>query len=88
MSFRKEKFKPFGGPDGGDGGKGGDVYIAADGDVQDLSQFKHKKHHRARDGRPGGSNKMHGADAGDLIIKVPMTPGWRILLGIYLRMDR
>ena len=41
-SFRREKFLPFGGPDGGDGGKGGDIYFIADSNMEDLSTFKHK----------------------------------------------
>jgi GTP-binding protein len=96
ISFRKEKFQPFGGPDGGDGGKGGDVHIASDRDMNDLSTFKHKKHYKAQDGQAGGSNKMQGADARDLLIKVPVgttvyvkKDGEELLLGdLYMEHQR
>ncbi len=78
VSFRKEKFQPFGGPDGGDGGKGGDVYVAADSDLDDLAGFKHKKFYKARDGQAGGTNKMHGTDAQDIVLNVP--PGTTVYL--------
>ena len=71
-SFNREKFKPFGGPDGGDGGKGGDIYMLASDDEEDLKYFKHKSLFRAENGGRGGKNKMHGINAGDLIIKVPV----------------
>lgn len=71
-SFRKEKFLPFGGPDGGDGGKGGDVYLEASNDLVDLASFKHKLNYSAGNGGVGGKNKMHGLNAPDLIIKVPV----------------
>ncbi|MBN1376220.1 MAG: GTPase ObgE [Dehalococcoidia bacterium] len=71
-SFRREKFLPFGGPDGGDGGKGGDVYFQADGNMEDLSVFKHKYVFKAGAGGRGGANKMHGINAETLVIKVPV----------------
>lgn len=71
-SFNREKFKPFGGPDGGDGGKGGDICILASDDAEDLKYFKHKSLFRAENGGRGGKNKMHGVNATDLIIRVPV----------------
>jgi GTP-binding protein len=71
-SFRREKFLPFGGPDGGDGGKGGDIYFLADGNMEDLSTFKHKTVFTAENGGRGGPNQMHGLNANSLIIKVPV----------------
>jgi GTPase len=71
-SFRREKFLPFGGPDGGDGGKGGDIYFLADGNMEDLSTFKHKTVFKAENGGRGGPNQMHGLNANSLVIKVPV----------------
>jgi len=71
-SFRREKFLPFGGPDGGDGGKGGDVYLCADNDIDDLSYFKQKRIFKADNGGNGGKNRMHGTNAHDLVIRVPV----------------
>lgn len=71
-SFRREKFLPFGGPDGGDGGRGGDIYLAADSDMESLASFKHKRIFKAGNGGSGGKNRMHGINADDLIIKVPV----------------
>ena len=71
-SFRREKFLPFGGPDGGDGGRGGDIYLLADSDMEDLASFKHRTLYKAQNGGRGGKNRMHGLNAGDLVIKVPV----------------
>ena len=71
-SFRREKFLPFGGPDGGDGGRGGDIYLAADSDMESLASFKHKRLFKAGNGGSGGKNRMHGINAEDLVIKVPV----------------
>jgi GTP-binding protein len=71
MSFRREKFIPKGGPDGGDGGKGGSVYFQAVEDLDTLMDFAGKHHWRARNGQPGSGSNKHGADGQDLIIKVP-----------------
>jgi GTPase len=70
-SFKHEKFLPFGGPDGGDGGKGGDIYFLADSDLEDLGSFKHKLLFKAGNGGRGGGQKMHGLNAEDLVIKIP-----------------
>jgi GTP-binding protein len=71
-SFNREKFKPFGGPDGGDGGKGGDIFMLASDNAENLKYFKHKSLFRAENGGRGGKNKMHGINAPDLIIMVPV----------------
>jgi len=71
VSFRREKFIAKGGPDGGDGGKGGDVIIECDNNTNTLSHFKGKRVLKAKNGRPGEGRKKHGADGEDLILKVP-----------------
>jgi len=71
VSFRREKFVPKGGPDGGDGGKGGDVIVECDNNTNTLSHFKGKKFLKAKNGRPGEGRKKHGANGEDLILKVP-----------------
>ncbi|GBD36029.1 GTPase Obg [bacterium HR36] len=71
VSFRREKYVPRGGPDGGDGGKGGDVIIRAVPGTDSLAAVAHQKHWRAEAGKPGGPNNRHGANGQDLIIPVP-----------------
>jgi GTP-binding protein len=71
-SFRREKFLPFGGPDGGDGGRGGDIYLVADADMEDLATYKHRTIFKAGNGERGGTNKKHGINGADLLIKVPV----------------
>jgi len=71
VSFRREKFVPKGGPDGGDGGKGGDIYFEAVENVDTLRDFSGKHHWRAKNGGHGKGANKHGADGEDLIIKVP-----------------
>ena len=71
VSFRREKFIPKGGPDGGDGGKGGDVYLQAVENIDTLTDFAGKHHWQAQKGQPGSGNNKHGANGDDLIIKVP-----------------
>ena len=71
-SFRREKFLPFGGPDGGDGGRWGDIYLVADADMEDLSTYKHRVVFKAGHGERGGTNKKHGINGADLLIKVPV----------------
>lgn len=70
-SFRREKYVPRGGPDGGDGGNAGSVIILAENGVDSLSALLNRKHWRAKNGRPGEGSKRHGAGADDLIIRVP-----------------
>jgi GTP-binding protein len=72
VSFRKEKYVPKGGPDGGDGGKGADIYLVATRELSDLAFFKPNQEFKAKNGEPGTSKKMHGSDADDLFIKVPV----------------
>ena len=72
VSFRREKYVPKGGPDGGDGGKGGDVIIEASKDENTLRPFRFKRHFKAENGQPGGSNNKTGKSGEDLIIKVPI----------------
>ena len=71
ISFRREKYVPKGGPDGGDGGKGGDVYFQAVHNLDTLLDFAGKHHWQAENGRPGSGSNKHGADGPDLIINVP-----------------
>ncbi|MBI4266868.1 MAG: GTPase ObgE [Chloroflexi bacterium] len=72
ISFRREKFIPFGGPDGGNGGAGGDVLIRADQSVTDLRRFKPKGVYRAEAGRHGSGNKKQGKEGKDLVLAVPL----------------
>lgn len=72
VSFRHEKYVDKGGPDGGDGGRGGDVIFVADNNVNTLADFRFKPELRAEDGGPGGKQKKHGADGRDKLVKVPV----------------
>ncbi len=72
IGFRREKYRPKGGPDGGDGGRGGAVILRADPHVNTLLTFKHTVHFKAQAGQPGGKNERHGADGKDLVIRVPV----------------
>ena len=71
LSFRREKFVPKGGPDGGDGGRGGNIYFQTVENLDTLIDFAGKHHWHAQDGRPGSGNNRHGANGEDLIINVP-----------------
>jgi GTPase len=71
VSFRREKFVPFGGPDGGDGGRGGHVILVADPSMTTLLDFKYKPLYRAKRGGNGQTADKHGADGVDVIIGVP-----------------
>ena len=71
ITFRREKFVPFGGPDGGDGGKGGDVIMEADPAVMNLWGFKKKQLYRADNGGTGAAQKKHGRNGNPLVLKVP-----------------
>jgi len=71
LSFRREKYVPKGGPDGGNGGHGGSVYFLAADDVDTLLDFVGKHHWQAQNGQPGMGKNMYGADGKDLVIKVP-----------------
>lgn len=72
VSFRREKYVPRGGPDGGDGGKGGDVIIKASSDLHTLLDYRYKKIYKAESGEHGKGSNMTGRDGEDLIIKVPV----------------
>lgn len=72
VSFRREPFVPQGGPDGGDGGKGGDVVIVADENLRTLMDFRYQKKYEARSGEDGKKKKQFGKAAEDLVIKVPV----------------
>jgi GTP-binding protein len=71
VSFRREKFIPFGGPDGGDGGKGGDVWIEAADGLNTLIDYRFQQHFKAKTGGHGMGQNRHGADGESLVLKVP-----------------
>lgn len=71
VSFRREKYVPDGGPDGGDGGRGGDIYAIVDSSMRTLMDFRYKRKYVADAGEDGGKKNKFGKDAEDLIIKVP-----------------
>jgi GTP-binding protein len=71
VSFRREKYIPKGGPDGGDGGKGGSIFFVTDQNLDTLMDFAGKHHWQAKNGKPGSGNNRTGADGEDLIVKVP-----------------
>ena len=77
VSFRREKYVPRGGPDGGDGGDGGSVIVVAQQGVDSLSALAHRKHWKAASGQPGRGANCHGASADDLLIRVP--PGTLVI---------
>lgn len=72
VSFRREKYVPKGGPDGGDGGKGGDIIIKASSELHTLLDHKYQKNYKAERGQHGKGSNMKGKDGEDLIIKVPV----------------
>jgi GTPase len=70
-SVSREKFKPLGGPDGGNGGRGGDIILKVDPQSTTLLDYHHSPHRKATKGQPGGGDDCNGADGGDLILPVP-----------------
>ncbi|MDD5486783.1 MAG: GTPase ObgE [Dehalococcoidales bacterium] len=70
-SFRREKFVPFGGPDGGDGGEGGSVILLVDRNEDTLKRYVLRKEYTAEDGKPGQRRKKHGKSGKDLVLKIP-----------------
>lgn len=72
VSFRREKYVPLGGPDGGDGGRGGSIVFKVDTGMTTLLDFKYKKKYVAEDGVNGGTSKCYGKDGEDLVINVPL----------------
>jgi len=71
VSFRREKYVPDGGPDGGDGGRGGDVIFVVDPGLNTLYDYRHRRKFSATDGQEGGKRRCHGKDGEDIILKVP-----------------
>lgn len=71
VSFRRELYVPNGGPDGGDGGRGGDVIFEVDEGQNTLGDYRHKRKYKAQDGQEGGKRRCHGADGADIVLKVP-----------------
>jgi len=71
-SFRREKFIPFGGPDGGDGGRGGSIYAVADRNINTLIDFRYARLHRAKGGENGRGSDQYGAAAADIVLRVPV----------------
>ena len=71
VSFRRELYVAAGGPDGGDGGRGGDLIFEVDSGLNTLNDFRHNRKYSAEDGKPGSKRRCHGADGADLIVKVP-----------------
>ena len=71
VSFRREKYVPCGGPDGGDGGKGGDIIFEVDDGLNTLTDFRQIHRYVAQNGQQGGKKRCHGANADNLVIKVP-----------------
>ena len=71
VSFRRELYVPNGGPDGGDGGRGGDVIFEVDEGQNTLGEYRHKRKFKAQDGQEGGKKRCHGADGSDIVLKVP-----------------
>ena len=71
VSFRRELFVAAGGPDGGDGGRGGDLIFEMDEGLNTLNDFRHVRKYFASDGEPGGNRRCHGKDGMDMVVKVP-----------------
>ena len=72
MSFRREKFIPFGGPNGGDGGKGGSVFAVADRNINTLIDYRYARRHEARNGEAGRGSDQFGAAAADIVLRMPV----------------
>jgi GTP-binding protein len=71
VTFRREKFVPFGGPSGGDGGRGGDVIVRSDASVSTLRAYQHRRSFKAEAGQQGMSKNKHGKDGANLVLRVP-----------------
>ena len=71
VSFRREKFIEIGGPNGGDGGRGGSVYLEIDPGLNTLVDYHYRQHHRAGNGGNGFKQRSHGAKGDDVILRVP-----------------
>src|SRR5689334_5769747 len=77
VSFRREAHVPRGGPDGGDGGRGGDVVLVVDPSLRDLQPFRRRSHFKAKRGGHGEGSNRHGANSDDLTVGVP--PGTTVV---------
>jgi GTP-binding protein len=71
-SMRREKFVPFGGPDGGDGGRGGNVYAIADRNINTLIDYRYAKKHMARNGENGRGSDCYGKGGDDITLRMPV----------------
>ena len=72
VAFRREKYIEFGGPNGGDGGKGGNIYVEAVANLNTLIDFRYQQHFKAKHGQHGMGSEMTGANGEDIVIKVPI----------------
>ena len=72
VTFHREKYVANGGPDGGDGGKGGDIVFVADKHLTTLADFRYKRKYTAENGQRGGGNRCYGKSGADTVIKVPV----------------
>ena len=72
VSFRREKFIPFGGPNGGDGGRGGSIFAAADPNLNTLIDYRYARRHEARNGEPGRGSDQFGAAGDDIVLRMPV----------------
>jgi GTP-binding protein len=72
VSFRREKFIPFGGPNGGDGGRGGSIYAVADVNLNTLIDYRYARRHEAKNGEPGRGSDQFGAAAPDIVLRMPV----------------
>ncbi|MEW6703814.1 MAG: Obg family GTPase CgtA [Pseudomonadota bacterium] len=72
VSFRREKFIPFGGPNGGDGGRGGSIYAEADPNLNTLIDYRYARRHEARNGEPGRGSDQFGAAGDDIVLRMPV----------------
>src|SRR5213075_478464 len=71
-SFRREKYVPHGGPDGGDGGRGGSIYAVADRNINTLIDYRYARIHRAKNGERGRGADQYGRAAEDIVLRVPV----------------
>jgi GTP-binding protein len=71
-SFRREKFIPFGGPNGGDGGRGGSIYAVADSNLNTLIDYRYARRHHAKNGEAGRGSDQYGAAADDIVLRMPV----------------
>src|SRR3954462_1625712 len=73
LGFRREKYFPFGGQKGGEGGKGGSVYFVADRNLNTLIDYRYARRHEARNGEPGRGSGQFGAGSDDIVLLVPLA---------------